>query len=102
MLHGADTLLQVSVTGAEKEFKVTFKTKESILKEGPLALLWELIRSYEVDIFEVPLSRITTDFCSYMVAQELLQVVKTCLISGFLHITVVMIAGGLRYSTLLV
>ncbi len=47
-------------------FQVTFQTKEGIQKKGPLYLLWNLIQSYEVNIFEVSLSRITNDFIAYI------------------------------------
>ena len=47
-------------------FEVAFTTREGDEKKGPLALLWSLIESYEVDIFEVSLKRITDDFILYM------------------------------------
>ena len=45
-------------------FSVSFTTRGGVQQEGPLALLWKLIESYEVDIFEVSLTRITNDFLS--------------------------------------
>lgn len=48
------------------QFEVSFITREGERKSGPLATLWRLIESYEVDIFEVSLSRITEDFLNYM------------------------------------
>ncbi|MDH4200357.1 MAG: segregation/condensation protein A [Spirochaetia bacterium] len=47
-------------------FKVQFSTIEGNFQEGPLGLLWRLIESYEVDIFQVSLSRITGDFIQYI------------------------------------
>lgn len=47
-------------------FKVQFTTIEGDLQEGPLGLLWRLIESYEVDIFQVSMSRITADFIAYL------------------------------------
>ena len=47
-------------------FRVSFFTREGHAQEGPMALLWKLIESYEVDIFEVSLSRITEDFIQYI------------------------------------
>jgi len=47
-------------------FKVKFTTIMGDLQEGPLALLWRLIESYEVDIFQVSLSRITEDFIKHI------------------------------------
>ena len=49
-----------------KSFSVDFTTKEGEPKNGPLALLWLLIESYEVDIFHVSLTRITEDFLKYI------------------------------------
>lgn len=51
-------------------FQVAFLTREGDSLEGPLALLWKLIESYEVDIFEVSLSRITHDFIAYLKTVE--------------------------------
>jgi segregation and condensation protein A len=47
-------------------FSVKFTTIEGNLHEGPLGLLWHLIESYEVDIFQVSLSRITEDFIRFI------------------------------------
>lgn len=35
-------------------------------EEGPLSLLWDLIESYRIDIFDVSLLKITQDFLHYM------------------------------------
>ncbi|MCB1139727.1 MAG: segregation/condensation protein A [Leptospiraceae bacterium] len=35
-------------------------------EEGPLSVLWKLIESYRVDIFEISIHRITEDFLSFM------------------------------------
>ena len=47
-------------------FLVTFSTKEGDSKTGPLYLLWNLIKSYEVDILDVSLTRITNDYIQYI------------------------------------
>ena len=47
-------------------FLVRFATKEGNPKTGPLDLLWSLIRSYEVNILEVSLARITNDYIQYI------------------------------------
>ncbi len=47
-------------------FMVNFSTKEGEQKKGPLELIWSLIQKYEVDIFEVSLKMITTDFFDYI------------------------------------
>lgn len=62
-------LLDQKQTSEEKKkanFQVSFYTREGHAQEGPMALLWKLIESYEVDIFEVSLSRITEDFIGYI------------------------------------
>ncbi len=52
-------------------FQVAFSTRAGSEQKGPLAILWTLIESYEVDIFSVSLSRITRDFISYMEKSEI-------------------------------
>jgi len=39
--------------------------------EGPLDLLLDLIRRHEVDIFDIPVARITDEFLAYMHAMEI-------------------------------
>ncbi|MCB1166335.1 MAG: segregation/condensation protein A [Leptospiraceae bacterium] len=43
-------------------------------EEGPLSVLWKLIESYRVDIFEISIHRITEDFLSFMHAARDLRV----------------------------
>lgn len=50
----------------EVPFVVRWNTFDGGWTEGPLSLLWSLIESYKVDIFEVSLSRITEDFISFL------------------------------------
>jgi len=52
-------------------YSVSFKTREGESKFGPLDLLWQLIESYEVDIFEVSLHKITEDFLAFIAANQL-------------------------------
>lgn len=40
--------------------------------EGPLDLLLELIRKHEVDIFDIPVAKITEEFLHYIEAMEFL------------------------------
>lgn len=47
-------------------FLVKWNNAEGGYSEGPLSLLWSLIESYKVDIFDVSLSRITRDFLGFM------------------------------------
>ncbi len=53
------------------KFQIEFTTRIGEQLSGPLATLWRLIESYEVDIFEVSLSRITEDFLRYMTSAEI-------------------------------
>ncbi len=48
------------------QFLVKWNTNEGGWTEGPLSVLWSLIESYKVDIFEVSLSRITEDFITFL------------------------------------
>ncbi|EQA71270.1 segregation and condensation protein A [Leptospira noguchii] len=55
-----------------KSFVVQWNNSEGGLSEGPLSVLWSLIESYKVDIFDVSLSRITRDFLSFLRISETL------------------------------
>lgn len=48
------------------EFVVTWSGPEGEEEAGPLHVLWSLIESYRVDIFEVSLNKITADFLEFM------------------------------------
>ncbi len=50
----------------DHQFLVKWNTTDGGFTEGPLSLLWSLIESYKVDIFEVSLSRITEDFINFL------------------------------------
>ncbi len=47
-------------------FPVSWMNSEGEPEQGPLYVLWELIESYRVDIFEVSLNRITEDFLQFL------------------------------------
>lgn len=47
------------------------------MTEGPLTVLWSLIDSYKVDIFEVSLSRITSDFIQFLRTSQSLSIELT-------------------------
>lgn len=64
MLENVDTL-------ETPKFTIKFKTREGVEESGPLDLLWSLIESYQVDIFQVSLSRITDDFIAHMQQKDL-------------------------------
>lgn len=47
-------------------FFVTWMNGEGETEEGPLTVLWKLIESYRIDIFDVSLLKITIDFMNFM------------------------------------
>jgi segregation and condensation protein A len=47
-------------------FHVKWVNPDGGWAEGPLSVLWGLIESYKIDIFEVSLSRITEDFLNFL------------------------------------
>jgi len=51
-------------------FVVRWNNAEGGLTEGPIQVLWSLIDSYKVDIFDVSLSRITSDFIQFLKTSE--------------------------------
>ncbi|TGK10231.1 ribulose phosphate epimerase [Leptospira fletcheri] len=57
-----------------KTFVVQWNNAEGGITEGPLSLLWSLIESYKIDIFEVSLSRITEDFLRFLKISESIQI----------------------------
>ena len=55
-------------------FPVSWTNSDGEAEQGPLYVLWELIESYRVDIFEVSLHRITEDFLQFLQHAEELQI----------------------------
>lgn len=55
-------------------FPVSWTNSDGEPEQGPLYVLWELIESYRVDIFEVSLHRITQDFLQFLQLATELQV----------------------------
>ncbi|HMV45840.1 MAG TPA: segregation/condensation protein A [Leptospiraceae bacterium] len=47
-------------------FTIRWNNPDGGYSEGPLSLLWSLIESYKVDIFDVSLSKITEDFIKFI------------------------------------
>ncbi|GBF49838.1 chromosome segregation and condensation protein ScpA [Leptospira ryugenii] len=56
------------------EFIVRWNNQDGGLTEGPLSVLWSLIDSYKVDIFEVSLARITSDFIQFLRTSQSLSI----------------------------
>jgi segregation and condensation protein A len=55
---------------SEQQFVVRWNNTDGGVTEGPLSVLWSLIDSYRLDIFDVSLSRITTDFIQFLKTAE--------------------------------
>ena len=53
---------KISDATSNKYFVINFFTKEGEHKKAPLEFMWSLIQKYEVDIFQVSLKSITSDF----------------------------------------
>ncbi len=62
---------------SENPFVVRWNSLEGGLAEGPIQVLWDLIDSYKVDIFDVSLSRITRDFIQFIKTSEKLSIELT-------------------------
>ncbi len=59
------------------EFVVRWNNQDGGLTEGPISVLWSLIDSYKVDIFEVSLARITSDFIQFLRTTQTLSIELT-------------------------
>ncbi len=62
------------ITNEIPGFFVQWMNGEGEREEGPLSLLWRLIESYRVDIFDVSLRKITEDFIDFLRRAEELKV----------------------------
>lgn len=51
-------------------FLVSWVNGQGEREEGPLSLLWQLIESYRIDIFDISLLRITQDFLEFLNAAK--------------------------------
>ncbi|MBE7410623.1 MAG: segregation/condensation protein A [Leptospiraceae bacterium] len=68
--------MDFTLSGKDDEslFLVRWNNSEGGLSEGPLSLLWNLIESYKIDIFDVSLSKITEDFINFVKFSESLSI----------------------------
>ncbi|MBE7438341.1 MAG: segregation/condensation protein A [Spirochaetales bacterium] len=57
-----------------KGFSVSWTGQDGAEESGPLELLWQLIESYRVDIFDISLIQITSDFIHFLRSSEDLQI----------------------------
>ncbi len=48
------------------EFFVVWRNATGSLERGPLQVLWDLIESYQIDILDVSLERLTVDFLEFL------------------------------------
>jgi len=63
----SDISLENNSSGEEANlFRVSWINASGEEEEGPLSVLWQLIESYRVDIFEISLRRITEDFLTFL------------------------------------
>lgn len=63
------TAVESETAAADPEsdgFVVSWKSPDGDEEHGPLQVLWQLIESYRIDIFDVSLNKITDDFLSFM------------------------------------
>lgn len=58
-------------------FVVQWSNLDGGISEGPIQVLWSLIDSYKVDIFDVSLSRITRDYIQFLKTSESLSLELT-------------------------
>jgi segregation and condensation protein A len=58
------------MTEQPEAFVVRWNNSEGGISEGPLSVLWSLIDSYRIDIFDVSLTRITNDFIQFLKTAE--------------------------------
>jgi len=57
-----------------KGFSVSWTGQDGAEESGPLELLWQLIESYRVDIFDISLIQITNDFIHFLRSSDDLQI----------------------------
>ncbi len=69
-----DEAVETRVPNEFPGFVVSWPGEDGQIEEGPLGLLWQLIESYRVDIFDVSLLRITEDFMAFLMSSAELQI----------------------------
>lgn len=73
-INETDEKITDPVSQALNRFAVKWKNSMGEPEEGPLYVLWDLIESYRVDIFDVSLMQITEDFTHFLNSAEDLQI----------------------------
>ena len=73
----------------ESDFFVSWQNIEGEIERGPLNVLWELIRSYQIDIFDVSLERLTKDFLNIVEITKKLEINLAisfaCMVARFVY-----------------
>ena len=89
---GANALAQArppeSSTGQKKESDSPFSVAVTDIYEGPLDLLLDLIRKQDIDIYDIPIARITAQYLAYV---EKLRELDVNIAADFIYMAAVLI-----------
>ena len=58
----------------EQQFFVFWRNEEGGTERGPLHVLWQMIESYQIDIFDISLERLTEDFLDFLEERKKLRI----------------------------
>lgn len=59
------------------QFFVSWRNQKGEMERGPLQVLWDLIESYQIDIFDLSLERLTGDFLQFIEDNKALELDPT-------------------------
>lgn len=65
----SDSVAEEEKPDSESEipgFEVAWENPEGEMEHGPLTVLWQLIETYRVDVFDISLQKITDDFINFI------------------------------------
>ncbi|HLW87836.1 MAG TPA: segregation/condensation protein A [Terriglobales bacterium] len=77
-----------SVTGQKKESDSPFSVAVTDVYEGPLDLLLDLIRKQDIDIYDIPIAKITAQYLAYV---EKLRELDVNIAADFIYMAAVLI-----------
>jgi segregation and condensation protein A len=77
-----------SVTGQKKESDSPFSVAVTDVYEGPLDLLLDLIRNQDIDIYDIPIAKITAQYLAYV---EKLRELDVNIAADFIYMAAVLI-----------
>src|SRR6267154_5177172 len=60
------SILPAATAGKKEESDFPFSVSVSDVYEGPLDLLLDLIRKQDIDIYDIPIARITAQYLAYV------------------------------------